>query len=472
MRTARDISSGGVNTLKFVISQGGTRAIAALALCLLIAGTAQAQDAPISNVVIGVHHTVATVLVVKWRQDAAVDGAWLEFSINGGVNQSSPERELAQGNQRELVLGAPADSLVEVRIMNRKHGHVRSSETLMATTGSLPDGLEEPDLVTYQPGMALRARFLLVSFNLFGEGWALILNREGRIVWYRAPMDGHMMLVPRVARSGDHLVLDTDTYWTFNNNDVSTLRRVTIDNKVLETIEVPALHHGWDERSDGTIIWGYNVSGFNHEELWAVDPEGESWIIWDSDTWDVPGSVASNTTNWEQSSDSVLLSFWTNDSAVEIDFASGEIIRQFGDVPGSWSFEPPESQFWFTHGINYTPDGTLILSCHLLPGFDTPGNEQRVREYALDDESETLIEIWSYGEGAGLYAPTWGAAFRLDNGNTLMNMGSDPQIREVTTDGETVWDLGWEKGGGFEETVLGHMDFIRGLSDLYALNGR
>ena len=81
--------------------------------------------------------------------------------------------------------------------------------------------------------------------------------------------------------------------------------------------------------------------------------------------------------------------------------------------------------------------------------------------------SETLVEIWSYGEGAGIYAPTWGEAFRLDNGNTALNTGSDPLIREVTSYGDTVWDLKWSGN-----ITLGHMTFILGLSDLYALNPR
>ena len=319
-------------------------------------------------------------------------------------------------------------------------------------------------MVTYDHALTHPAEFLLVSLNTMGEtnGWALILNRIGRIVWYRAPVGGHSMLVPRVARSGDHLVLETDTYWSTGTAEDSTIRRVTIGNKVLMTIPVPGLHHGWDERTDGTIVWGASRSGIDGEQLWAVDPAGNYRLVWDDDTWDVPGIVASNTTTWEESEDTVLLSFWTNSSVIEIDFASGEILREFGTVPESWSFHPEESQFSFQHGVNYTDAQTLILSTHTQQG-----REQRVREYALHEPSETLVEIWSYGEGEGLYAPTWGEAFRLDNGNTALNTGSDPLIREVTSNGETAWDLRWSGN-----KTLGHMTFIGGLSDLYALEGR
>ncbi|MCH7702468.1 MAG: hypothetical protein IID37_12355 [Planctomycetes bacterium] len=451
------------------------RASAMVAACLLVAGAAQAgDDAPVSDVVVSVHPTVATVLVVSWNQDEAVEGGWLEFSIDGDPPQASPERPLAQGPQQELVLGAPADAFIQLRIMNRIQGEVVSSAvSWAATTGSLPENLLEPALVAYDAAQAHPAKFLLVSFNIAGAGSLLILDRNGRIVWYRTPQGGHFMLVPRVARSGNHMLFDIDTYWSGGGgNPTSTINRVTIANEVFESIEVVGLHHGWDEFNDGTIIWGKNPSGFDHEELWAIDPEGNSWMIWDSDTWNVPGTVAGNAVTLEKSDTTVLLSFWTNDSAVEIDVATGEILRTFGDVPGSWSFDPQDSQFWFAHGVHYTEANTLLVSSHLLPGFGQPDNEQRIREYALDDDSQTLTQIWVYGEGANIYAPTWGEAIRLDNGNTLFNTGSDPMIREVTSDGDTVWEVRWDDGGGFEQRLVGDMTILEGLEDLYALDGK
>lgn len=450
------------------------RASALLASCLLVASPAQAgDDAPVSDVVVSVHPTVATILVVSWNQDEAVEGGWLEFSIDGAPPQASPERELAQGPQQELVLGAPTDALVQVRIMNRIDGdEVSSAESWMATTGSLPNNLLEPALIAYDDAQAHPAEFLLVSFNINGAGSLLILNRDGRIVWYRTSEGGHLMLVPRVARSGNHMMFDIDTYWSGGGgNPTSTINRVTIANEVFESIEVPGLHHGWDEFSDGTIIWGKNPSGFDHEELWAKDPAGNSWLIWDSDTWNVPGSVAGNAVHLEKSDTTVLLSFWTNDSAVEIDVATGEILRQFGAVPGSWSFDPEDSQFFFAHGVHYTDANTMLVSTHILPGWGQPGDEQRIREYALDDDSETLTEIWVYGEGADIYAPTWGEAIRLDNGNTLFNTGSDPLIREVTSDGKTAWEVAWDDVGGFDQRLVGDMTILEGLEDLYALDG-
>ena len=424
-------------------------------------------EAPISDVEVSVHPKVSTVLVVTWNQKVAAQGGWLEFRIDGGPVMVSPERELAAGSHREFVFGATAEAVVELRIVNRFGNKVvRSDESWTMTTGSLPEGAPEPTLTGFRPDLALPAEYLLTSLNADGDtsGWALIINRAGQIVWYQEPVKNYTLLMPRIAKSGDHLILDKDTYWA-GSDEVSTLRRMTLDHRIIEEIPVPFLHHGWDERTDGTIVWGANESGIDHEELWAVDPEGNYRKVWDSDDWDVSGIVASNTTVWEESSDTVLMTFWTNSTTVEIDFETGEIIRQFGGEPGSWAFEPEDSKFRFAHGNHYTDEHTLLVSSHLAPGEP---NEQRIREYRLDEENETLIEIWNYGEGTGLYAPTWGEAIRLDNGNTALNTGSKPLIREVTPDGQPAWELRWDDG----DTLVGHMTFIEGLADLYALNGQ
>jgi len=462
---------------RLAVRQGRRAAVlgvSATLVALLLASPVSAEagtlapegSAPVSDVVVSVHPTVSTVLVVTWNQDVAVPGGWLEFSIDGGPALTSPERELSAGVQRELVLGAAAETVVELRIVNRFANQVvRSAETWTATTGSLPEGIDEPVLGSLDRALALPAEYLLTSLNTSGErdGWALILNRRGQIVWYQEPVKSYSLLVPRIAKSGDHMILDKDTFWA-GGDEISTLRRMTIGHKILEEIPVPFLHHGWDERTDGTIVWGSNENGVNQEELWAVDPEGNYRKIWDSDTWDAPGLVATNTTNWEESTDTVLMTFWSNSTTLEIDFKTGEIVHQFGHVEPAWSFEPEESKFWFAHGNLYTDEHTLLVSSHLLPGEP---NEQRIREYRLDEENETLIEIWSYGEDEGIYAPTWGEATRLDNGNTLLNTGSNPLIREVTTDGETAWEVRWS---GF--STIGHMTFIKDLAGLYALDGR
>jgi len=143
---------------------------------------------------------------------------------------------------------------------------------------------------------------------------------------------------------------------------------------------------------------------------------------------------------------------------VEIDRQTGELLRQFGRMDDSWRFDPIDSAFDMQHYPNYTRDGTLLVSTH-MPRED---GQQRAWEYELDDETQTLTVIWGYGEGVDHYARYAGEAQRLDNGHTLINYGTGADLREVTPDGDVVWEVQWAA-----DYNIGHVTLI---GDLYDVN--
>ena len=57
-------------------------------------------------------------------------------------------------------------------------------------------------------------------------------------------------------------------------------------------------------------------------------------------------------------------------------------------------------------------------------------------------------------------AQYYGEAHRLPGGNTLHNYGSAARLREITPDGEVVWDADWDAG---------YMGRSEPVADLYAL---
>ena len=121
------------------------------------------------------------------------------------------------------------------------------------------------------------------------------------------------------------------------------------------------------------------------------------------------------------------------------------------------TFDPEDSTFWFQHGATFTDTGTLLLSSQLA----ADDIEGVVREYEIDHDSQALRQIWSHGVGDGIEAEYAGEAHRLPSGNTLHNTGTTPRVREITPDGEVVWDLAWEGFRLLGRTVL--------LEDLYLL---
>ena len=84
-----------------------------------------------------------------------------------------------------------------------------------------------------------------------------------------------------------------------------------------------------------------------------------------------------------------------------------------------------------------------------------------MREYRMDESTETLELVWSAGEGEGLRSWNMGEAHRLENGNSLHNLGDGGRLRELRPDGTVVWDLDWGEGYGLGRTTP--------IADLYAL---
>jgi len=126
----------------------------------------------------------------------------------------------------------------------------------------------------------------------------------------------------------------------------------------------------------------------------------------------------------------------------------------------AWAFDPPETAFWWQHGCYYTEEGTLLTSSYVAEDDD----ELVVREYTLDEDAQTLRQVWSYRGDEAVHGETMGEAWRLPGGNTLHNYGEGQRIREVTPDGSVVWDLDFSGGG-----LLWELGRTTPLEDLYAL---
>jgi hypothetical protein len=58
--------------------------------------------------------------------------------------------------------------------------------------------------------------------------------------------------------------------------------------------------------------------------------------------------------------------------------------------------------------------------------------------------------VWEYGfDDVGITSASLGQAFRLGNGNTMVNFGSSGVLHEVDPSGNLVWEASSEFGWGF-----------------------
>jgi hypothetical protein len=406
------------------------------------------------------HPDVGTLLLVEWSQAQDADETWLTWSFEG-VDHTSPHVARPAGQQHEVVLGLPAEVTVDVAV----HALVGGADTIVAsgpgTTDPLPDGLPAPRLTTADLGAMRPEEWLLTSVNsgpdnFFGPCFTVILDRQGRIVWYRLTSDHRLTLLPRVGRDGGSLAIEETTVYV---QGTPSITRTTLDLEQVQTTPVPDMFMVYAEMADGSFLFDESVSAYEfylsrqypdgtRERIWWCNP----WMnAYSSEYW----ACATNTLNYDPVRNTVLWSMFQTSTVAEVDLATGAPIREYGQFPGGFVFDPPTAQFDLQHNVNWSADGTLMVSTHVP---SQPG-AQRARELEVDEVTGTLHELWS--AEADSYAEYEGGVWKLANGNYLWELGTAGEIVELTPTGDTAWRIDWN----------GHLTgALTVVPDLYALN--
>ena len=420
----------------------------------------------LSNFDFQIHDDIESLVYVSWTSELG-GTAHVEYAFDEDDWLQTPTQEIEAGDYEQLLLGIPYNETFEWKVVLDTGEEVYTSAEQEAYTGDLPN-MPEPtvtlsDPAQYEPS----GKYMMGSVNsrtggwVSGNYWKFIMDREGRIVWASQTADQHWTIYMQPSYDGTSILWDkkcllgrlgcrtglTDFPHENRRND----RRYVRCSGGAPC--VPRVG-GWVYRV-GRRIWLFRDIG-------ETQSDGSQETIWDCrefhDSIGANSSCQSNTLFWHESEDTFLFSFYTTNTVVEIDHQTGRTLRQWGgELPQSWDFDPSDSVFWWQHGATYTDEGTLLLSTEAGSRGDY---ETVAREYIVDDDTETLVEIWNFGLGENIYGDTAGETHRLANGNTLHNYGSAGHIREVTTDGEIVWEVEWNGN-----RLLGRTIF---LDDLWA----
>ncbi|MBA2322271.1 MAG: hypothetical protein H0V89_14095, partial [Deltaproteobacteria bacterium] len=406
------------------------------------------------------HLEVATMLIAQWDETVATEATWLSWTFEG-IEHTSPQVAREPGSYSEALLGLPADVSTDVVLHHLVAGVERTSDPLTATTGSLPPGLPAPVLVASDPARMRTEPYVLTSVNagdnnFFGPCYTVVLDAQGRIVWYRPTSGSRLTVGPRIARSGGYLLIDESV--TYVGGD-ATVTRTTLDLLQQETIPVPGMFLVFDELDDGSLLLDGRVSDFEFH-LTRQYPDGTQERIWSCNPWMAPFSsgywaCAPNTLEWSPERGTVLWSMFQTSTVAEVDLATGEVVAEFGQFPGGATFAPRSANLELQHNPNWTSDGTFLVSTH-VPGDD---GVQMAREFAWDESAGTLTEIWS--AEAPAYAEYEGGIWKLGNGNYLWELGTAGILVELTPEGDEVWKIDWDRHMTGTVTVL---------TDLYALD--
>lgn len=394
---------------------------------------------------------IETVIRVVWNQPAA-GTSYVQFRTDPKAAwQSSPPKQRERSTASEVILGVPYETDVEYQVVADLGEGEQILGPMTFRTGDWPDTLPVPIVLKNDPGAwEPTAPYMITSMNREGDGrrgrwWVFIMDRAGQIVWAQETPRQWISRHVSVAHDGHSLLVDRDTFWTdaISEGSTSEVVDMTLDGQIHHTYAVPGLHHSFVPLPEGVIAWGAK-NETDWESLEKVDLDGTQTRIWHCrDLHQEVGTLnfgcGSNGLFWDPTTDHFLFSFWSTDTVVEIDHATGSHLRWFGDLPGSYVFDPPASQFWWQHGPTYTPQGTFMVSTKDREG----GAETLIREYEVDHEKKVLHQIWSFGEKRGIYGEYMGEAHRLPNGNTLHVYGAGGHLAEAMPDGTVAWEVTW-----------------------------
>ncbi len=107
---------------------------------------------------------------------------------------------------------------------------------------------------------------------------------------------------------------------------------------------------------------------------------------------------------------------------------------RLGGSDGDFAFPDPADMFSRQHTASQLPNGNILLFDNQagLPAPDGDGYYSRALELRLDFDAMTAVKAWEYSPEPRLHSRIAGSAYRLDNGNTLINFGH-PTPDELTT---------------------------------------
>jgi len=411
------------------------------------------------------HEDMQSLVYVTWEQSAAAT-VHVEFAFEGSEWMSSPSFQASAGAHEQILLGIPFGEVAGWYVVVEGGS---SFEGELIETGPLPVGLPIPTVeVAETDGWLAEGKYLLASINQESVGWGggtywtYIIDRQARPVWASAAPNRNWTLFAQVAVTGDHILWDEATAWSnYDDGAGSKVHRTYLDGEI-DVIDTRGLHHAFVQLPDETLVWGSQDHG-GGEALVEMAPDAEKeTILWTcSDDWYNTSYCESNGIFYSVERDAFLYSFYTNDTLVEVDHATGESLWWAGELNGGYSFDPPDSKFSWQHGVSYTDEGNLLVSTYARNDGNTT---TMVREYVVNHKERVLEEVWNYDPGC--YASTNGDAWRLDNGNTLHLVGSASEIFEVTEKGEVVWHLDYHSS-----QLLGRGEFIENLYDFVSSQG-
>jgi arylsulfate sulfotransferase len=433
---------------------------------------------------------VATVVKVSWTTGEPTTG-YVEYGPTRDLGMRTPLEPTAVKEHAVTVLGLHAETEYFFRVVTAE-GTTTVSTSSIATlrTNPLPLGL--PQLTVTGTGLD---GYVVVPI-LGATRAALILDKDGQIVWYRCitkNLQGKQDCQPefpageeppaqsrleayrvRLSRDGKS-VLYSAAKVSGDPSPVSELVRVSLEGVEIETIPIPLLAHDFVEHADGTLaalafeyrdFEGMPLKG---SALIEIAPGGSKRTVWTSWTCFDPAVVQgedfrtlgwtfANAVDYDAAADAYYISLRNFGSIAKVNRTTGACEWVLGAGGNTFTFAPGSVRFLHQH--QFDVHGNKIL---VMDNDGMGGRTSRLVEYDLDFTAMLATQSWTYIANPAVYTFVLGEPSRLSDGRTFVTWSTAGQQELLAADGTQVWKLNTSAG-----VVFGFHTLAR---DLYAPAG-
>ena len=428
------------------------RTLMSATIAMALSGCGPSEEPLLDTVEVEVDESILTKVTIRWTTETASTGS-VAYGDGGALSEVAVSD--GSGTEHEVVLRyLRAGQDYEFEVTSESSDGELGSGVLSFTTGYVPSSLPAFS-VTQNEEDAPEMSF--VGSVISTPSAPILFDSEGYYRWWIVEEEAETIARARLSHDGETLL-----YLATGSNDkgsINEVRRVDLDTGSYEALETPMAHHDFIEFEDGTVAYLGQDTRYIGETRVVADrlvelaPDGTQTTIWD--TWrdydwdpdfeaiDGSGWSHANALDYIAEEDAYLVSLRNFDAIVKLDGESGEILWQFGGEDSD--FELTSGEFTSSqHQFELTENGLLV--------FDNSyrfGDTSRAVEYALDEDTMTAEEIWSYVPSPGLYCFGLGDVHRLEDGNTVVTWSTSGQMDMITPEGDVVWRMNGDLGAGF-----------------------
>ena len=294
----------------------------------------------------------------------------------------------------------------------------------------------------------------------YPRGYYVFWDEAGGIVWYHEGGGGPIAQLPAgtllyISRGG--LVEITPLGTVVNRFERGgAARNPHHDVAVLDAKRVIYLSRArfvFDDSANGGPA--QDASGFADQlRVWDRG-SGHFEQVWDSkDAWDLLDPAQREATprgnfSWTHLNSvsigprgNVVLSSRARNQVVSLSADSWTIEWQLNGPDSDYEFPNPNDRFYGQHTAAQLDNGNVLLFDN---GWGRPaaegGRYSRALELRLDEAAGTAVKVWEYRPTPDIYFGAKGSAYRLRNGNTLINVTDDgtQSVVEVDAAGNDVF---------------------------------